>query len=194
MMHLLFNDVASLYVYLLFCYTRVHRHLHSFPTRRSSDLGATLYNPELVQYKWIVICLIIGAGVGIPLGMVKMTAVPQRTALSHAFRSEEHTSELQSPVQLVCRLLLEKKNDAPPVQRCGLAIRLPSFLLHPRPPSSTLFPYTTLFRSWRNPLQPGTGPVQVDCNLPDHRRRRGHPPWHGEDDGGAAANCLEPRL
>src|SRR5689334_7044921 len=48
-------------------------------------VGATLYNPELVQYKWIVICLIIGAGVGIPLGMVKMTAVPQRTALSHAF-------------------------------------------------------------------------------------------------------------
>src|SRR5690348_17836527 len=26
-------------------------------------------------------------------------------------RSEEHTSELQSPVHLVCRLLLEKKND-----------------------------------------------------------------------------------
>ena len=46
---------------------------------------ATLFNPELVQYKWIVIGLIIGAGVGIPLGMVKMTAVPQRTALSHAF-------------------------------------------------------------------------------------------------------------
>jgi len=46
---------------------------------------ATLYNPELVAYKWIVIALIIGAGVGIPLGMVKITAVPQRTALSHAF-------------------------------------------------------------------------------------------------------------
>src|SRR5690348_17971931 len=30
--------------------------------------------------------------------------------LSHAIRSEEHTSELQSPVHLVCRLLLEKKN------------------------------------------------------------------------------------
>src|SRR4051794_41611889 len=27
-----------------------------------------------------------------------------------SFRSEEHTSELQSPVHLVCRLLLEKKN------------------------------------------------------------------------------------
>ncbi|MGC2332399.1 MAG: NAD(P)(+) transhydrogenase (Re/Si-specific) subunit beta [Candidatus Acidiferrales bacterium] len=48
-------------------------------------VGATLLNPELVQYKWIVIALIIGAGIGIPLGMVHMTAVPQRTALSHAF-------------------------------------------------------------------------------------------------------------
>ena len=48
-------------------------------------IAATLFNPDLVQYKWIVISLILGAGVGIPLGMVKMTAVPQRTALSHAF-------------------------------------------------------------------------------------------------------------
>src|SRR5438876_2632190 len=32
-------------------------------------------------------------------------------------RSEEHTSELQSPVHLVCRLLLEKKNGPPPGQR-----------------------------------------------------------------------------
>jgi H+-translocating NAD(P) transhydrogenase subunit beta len=48
-------------------------------------VGATLLNPELVQYRWIFITLIIGAGVGIPLGMVHMTAVPQRTALSHAF-------------------------------------------------------------------------------------------------------------
>src|SRR5215471_15979764 len=48
-------------------------------------VAATFYNPGLQQYKWIVICLIIGAAVGIPLGMVKMTAVPQRTALSHAF-------------------------------------------------------------------------------------------------------------
>src|ERR1041385_6157510 len=48
-------------------------------------VAATLFNPELVQYKWILVTLIIGAGIGIPLGMVKMTAVPQRTALSHAF-------------------------------------------------------------------------------------------------------------
>src|SRR5256885_12228726 len=30
--------------------------------------------------------------------------------LIHSIRSEEHTSELQSPCNLVCRLLLEKKN------------------------------------------------------------------------------------
>jgi NAD(P) transhydrogenase subunit beta len=48
-------------------------------------VGATLFNPEVVQYQWIVIALIVGAGIGIPLGLVHMTAVPQRTALSHAF-------------------------------------------------------------------------------------------------------------
>src|SRR5690242_11477791 len=48
-------------------------------------VAATLCDPQVVAYKWIIITLIIGAGIGIPLGMVKMTAVPQRTALSHAF-------------------------------------------------------------------------------------------------------------
>src|SRR5438552_11747708 len=39
-------------------------------------------------------------------------------------RSEEHTSELQSPDQLVCRLLLEKKNDAgEEVRQRGAALR-----------------------------------------------------------------------
>src|SRR2546426_8673534 len=36
-----------------------------------------------------------------------------RPALGRAGRSEEHTSELQSPCNLVCRLLLEKKNKKP---------------------------------------------------------------------------------
>ena len=48
-------------------------------------LGATLCDPQVEQYKWIIVALVVGAGIGIPLGMVKMTAVPQRTALSHAF-------------------------------------------------------------------------------------------------------------
>src|SRR5690242_16735578 len=39
----------------------------------------------------------------------------QRTTPVHNFRSEEHTSELQSHVNLVCRLLLEKKNLITPV-------------------------------------------------------------------------------
>jgi NAD(P) transhydrogenase subunit beta len=46
---------------------------------------ATLFDPQVAHYKWIIITLIIGAAIGVPLGMVKMTAVPQRTAMSHAF-------------------------------------------------------------------------------------------------------------
>ena len=46
---------------------------------------ATLFDPQVIHHKWIIVALILGAGIGIPLGMVKMTAVPQRTALSHAF-------------------------------------------------------------------------------------------------------------
>src|SRR5690348_17793226 len=42
-------------------------------------------------------------------GNHKHTTVPEHMASSHRRRSEEHTSELQSPVHLVCRLLLEKK-------------------------------------------------------------------------------------
>src|SRR5574341_1999147 len=38
------------------------------------------------------------------------TREPSRGRIWHARRSEEHTSELQSPTNLVCRLLLEKKN------------------------------------------------------------------------------------
>src|ERR1022692_4277438 len=98
-------------------------------------------------------------------------------------RSEEHTSELQSPCNLVCRLLLEKKkNSDRRAVRGGLGTRVTSpaapggtpvhpapldamgavgvaalparllavcffFLMIRRPPRSTLFPYTTLFRS-----------------------------------------------
>src|ERR1035438_6548542 len=74
-------------------------------------------------------------------------------------RSEEHTSELQSLRHLVCRLLLEKTicvNDTPSASKVlinGLPIRREHltafffFLMIRRPPRSTLFPYTTLFRS-----------------------------------------------
>jgi NAD(P) transhydrogenase subunit beta len=45
----------------------------------------TLLNRGIVDYKWIAIALVLGSILGVPLGMVKITAVPQRTALSHAF-------------------------------------------------------------------------------------------------------------
>src|SRR6266581_606866 len=88
-------------------------------------------------------------------------------------RSEEHTSELQSPAHLVCRLLLEKKKPSRSIRRRCKDIsrtrgrcrtrsprRTPGsstgrsrslwtrfvFLMIRRPPRSTLFPYTTLFR------------------------------------------------
>ena len=48
-------------------------------------IAATLLHHGIVSYQWIAVALIVGCGVGIPLGLVPMTAVPQRTALSHAF-------------------------------------------------------------------------------------------------------------
>jgi H+-translocating NAD(P) transhydrogenase subunit beta len=47
-------------------------------------VGTLLYH-GIVDYKWIAIALVLGAIIGVPLGNVQMTAVPQRTALSHAF-------------------------------------------------------------------------------------------------------------
>src|SRR2546426_197250 len=91
-------------------------------------------------------------------------------------RSEEHTSELQSPCNLVCRLLLEKKkkkrwkcmyedsNEDNSCYICQLLYLLLAhthsmfffffFLMIRRPPRSTLFPYTTLFRSRRGRRKP----------------------------------------
>src|SRR2546422_5306579 len=65
---------------------------------------ATWFQPAIVHHGWIVLAIAAGFVVGVPLSRVPLTAVPQRTA-----RSEEHTSELQSRLHLVCRLLLEKK-------------------------------------------------------------------------------------
>src|SRR5687768_18207697 len=65
-----------------------------FPTRRSSDLG-------LVRVK-------LGAGNAADLRVDQREAAPHLNQLG-AGRSEEHTSELQSRLHLVCRLLLEKK-------------------------------------------------------------------------------------
>src|SRR5256886_8608226 len=55
---------------------------------------------------------VTGIVFGAPQNAVLLdTADPHRRLLAHAHRSEEHTSELQSQSNLVCRLLLEKKKN-----------------------------------------------------------------------------------
>jgi H+-translocating NAD(P) transhydrogenase subunit beta len=46
---------------------------------------ATWAQPEVVHHGWIILAIIAGFIVGVPLSLVPLTAVPQRTALSHAF-------------------------------------------------------------------------------------------------------------
>ncbi len=45
----------------------------------------TLLRPEIVSYRWIAVAFVAGTAIGVPMAMMPMTAVPQRTALSHAF-------------------------------------------------------------------------------------------------------------
>src|SRR5690625_7076478 len=82
-----------------------NRERNSLPTRRSSDLTGGV--PMLFGYPFLK-----GwhGTVDLPLiGPVELaTAMPFDAGVF--LRSEEHTSELQSRGQLVCRLLLEKKN------------------------------------------------------------------------------------
>jgi NAD(P) transhydrogenase subunit beta len=51
----------------------------------AAAIVGTLLAPEIVDYKWIAGALVLGTALGIPLSRVALTAVPQRTALSHAF-------------------------------------------------------------------------------------------------------------
>jgi NAD(P) transhydrogenase subunit beta len=45
----------------------------------------TLLHPEIVGFEWIAIAVVVGTVIGVPLSRVPLTAVPQRTAISHAF-------------------------------------------------------------------------------------------------------------
>src|SRR5699024_11858227 len=82
------------------------RHLHSFPTRRSSDLIAEKAACRLLSESMRKFACVTTFSPGCTF----VTAI-WRSPLSNAPRprSEEHTSELQSRFDLVCRLLLEKK-------------------------------------------------------------------------------------
>src|SRR5436309_6269567 len=78
-----------------------HRVLHSFPTRRSSDL-TRVERPENAHHRGV---RRVGPTVRRALTGIPTAGLGRR--VEH--RSEEHTSELQSRENLVCRLLLEKK-------------------------------------------------------------------------------------
>jgi NAD(P) transhydrogenase subunit beta len=45
----------------------------------------TLLRHDVVNYQWILIAFFVGSAIGVPIAFVALTAVPQRTALSHAF-------------------------------------------------------------------------------------------------------------
>src|SRR5207248_11669741 len=103
-------------VLLLFFLSRYAalRDLHSFPTRRSSDLGnfeLNVFKPVMIHNLLHSIRLIHDACHGFVEYCIAGLGV-NREQIEHHLRdsrSEEHTSELQSPYDLVCRLLLEKK-------------------------------------------------------------------------------------
>src|SRR5438105_11323628 len=80
--------VSMLVVCSLFSWAGYPLIVHSFPTRRSSDLVTGKLSPERLR---------------------ALALEVQDESVARATRSEEHTSELQSRVDLVCRLLLEKK-------------------------------------------------------------------------------------
>ncbi len=48
-------------------------------------VGGTLLDPTIEHYRWLAAAIVVGTMIGVPMALMPMTAVPQRTALSHAF-------------------------------------------------------------------------------------------------------------
>src|SRR5438552_14950885 len=85
-----------------------HRDLHSFPTRRSSDLELAAFARRFARRasRFVGSTTCRRSRRQAVRGSRSCVGAKRRRK-----RSEEHTSELQSPDHLVCRLLLEKKNN-----------------------------------------------------------------------------------
>src|SRR5260370_31196869 len=104
-----FNDTATTEIYTLSLHDALPI-LHSFISQ--TDRGSTTFAFSRVAGAY-------GAA------FVASAWLPEREA--HFSRSEEHTSELQSHLNLVCRLLLEKKKNVdyltfrPPLFSCALS-------------------------------------------------------------------------
>src|SRR5205814_5417217 len=105
----------------LFLYShRATRALHSFPTRRSSDLLVLKHLSDWTfdecerevrgSLVYRAFCRIDGERVPDAKTLIRLARLLDEPVLKDV-RSEEHTSELQSLRHLVCRLLLEKKKE-----------------------------------------------------------------------------------
>ncbi|HEX7464820.1 MAG TPA: NAD(P)(+) transhydrogenase (Re/Si-specific) subunit beta [Actinomycetota bacterium] len=91
------NDtvIPLAYLFAAVCFVLALKWLcHPSTARRGVRIGeigmgvavvSTMFKFEIVEYQWILVALVLGAALGVPLGLVPTTAVPQRTALSHAF-------------------------------------------------------------------------------------------------------------
>src|SRR5690348_15471840 len=110
------SDAVCSCMHCFFASSGARRDLHSFPTRRSSDLS-DLRRPHAPEVMYVEE---LASG-----SARRCDRARAERSDAHALegsagrvreRSEEHTSELQSPVHLVCRLLLEKKNNQAPTQ------------------------------------------------------------------------------
>src|ERR1022692_2704298 len=107
------------------------------------------------------------------------SCIPQAWDCQEDIRSEEHTSELQSPCNLVCRLLLEKKKPCPSLAGCsprpvGRHTRLSVYhgRVHrsevtgraPDTPADSQMPYSVFFLN--NPATTEMYPLSQHAALP----------------------------
>src|SRR5256885_8557897 len=90
-----FNDTATTEIYTL--------SLHdALPICSNSNIGSKPLTPTA----WTLAAREVA-----PAGAAVVEERPEARRLAETVRSEEHTSELQSPCNIVCRLLLEKKKQ-----------------------------------------------------------------------------------
>src|SRR5262249_60308747 len=95
----------SLCLHSLFFFLMIRR-----PPRSPLFPYTTLFRSEWAGVKPDIVSTAKAIGGGFPLGACLATEKVAK-AFAHGSRSEEHTSELQSLTNLVCRLLLEKKKQ-----------------------------------------------------------------------------------
>jgi len=91
------NDTLIHFIYLaaVACFILSLKWLSSVPTARRGvtigvvgmalAVGGTLLDPSIENYRYLAVAAVVGSIIGVKMALMPMTAVPQRTALSHAF-------------------------------------------------------------------------------------------------------------